>query len=73
MNDKSKVKEFFRVIESEKSVEVQYIYPQRQEALDAFNTLVWYCKWKWLEEWDYSTKNLLKAMEEYIEELRYVK
>lgn len=40
MNDKSKVKEFFRVIESEKSVEVQYIYPQRQEALDAFNTLV---------------------------------
>lgn len=73
MNDKSKVKEFFRVIESEKSVEVQYIYPQRQEALDAFNTLVWYCQWKWLAEWDYTTKNLLKAMEEYIEELRYVK
>lgn len=34
------VKDFFRVIENEKSVEVQYTYPQSQEAFEALNTLV---------------------------------
>lgn len=46
----------------------------KEEGYEAFNTLVWYCVTEWLEVGDYdSTEELLQAMEEYIDKLRYVK
>ena len=41
-----------------------------EEWYEAFNELVWYCISQGMKTWDYSTKNLLKEMTPYIENLR---
>ena len=46
----------------------------KEEWYEAFNTLVWYCVTEWMGVGDYdSTEELLEPMEEYIDNLRYVK
>lgn len=47
-----------------------YIYPTNKEASEAFNTLIWWAMWMWMEEWDYTDKELCDQLKKYISLLR---
>ena len=48
----------------------EYIYPTNKEASEAFNVLIWWCIGMWMEEWDYSDKELCEQLSKYISLLK---
>ena len=61
----------YQVINNWKSVEVKSIYPTDSEAMEALNTLIWYCVWKWMKRWDYKdSEDLCINMIPWVELLR---
>ncbi len=48
----------------------EYIYPTNKEASEAFNTLIWWCMSMWMEEWDYTDKEICEEMKKYISLLK---
>lgn len=55
----------YKVVNNWNSVEVKSIYPNESEAYKALNTLIWYCVWQWLKEWEY------KDTDELLHQLRW--
>ena len=61
----------YQVINNWKSVEVKSIYPTDDEAMEALNTLIGYCVWKWMKPWDYKdSEDLCINMIPWVELLR---
>ena len=48
----------------------EYIYPTNKEAWEAFNTLIGWAMWMWMEEWDYTDKQLCDELKKYISLLK---
>lgn len=70
---KNHIRDIWGVETKDNYVEVKPVYPQSWEAYAAFNTLVWYCVWRWMKVRDYdSTDDLLYAMRWPIRELRSI-
>lgn len=49
---------------------VKYDYPTNKEASEAFNTLIWWCIGMWMEEWNYTDKELCIELSKYISLLK---
>lgn len=47
-----------------------YDYPTNKEASEAFNTLIGWAMWMWMEEWDYTDKQLCDELKKYISLLK---
>ena len=70
---KNHIRDIWGVETKDNYVEVKSVYPQSWEAYAAFNTLVWYCVWRWMKVRDYdSTDDLLYAMRWPIRELHSI-
>lgn len=45
-------------------------YPTHKEALDWFNTFIWWSVWQWLNWWNYSNFLITLSLYKYIKKLR---